>query len=175
VVDDAALFDAHAPFFVIAGRHTVVVSLDKISQITRDVSGAGGDVLRIGADAPVASPEPATNAPALRPYAYAALGVTLVLGGIAIASGIDAKSKRSDFERDDCGNDSPAGTSPSSDCAQLASSGHTAQLRTNWLFAGTAVAAAATLAFVIIAKPFGSRSNVAVTASLGGVGGALTF
>jgi hypothetical protein len=176
VVDDASLFDAHAPFFVIAGQHAIVISLDKTSQITRDVACVGGDVLRIGEEAPRASHGPAgTTGSGLRPYAYAAIGVTLVLGGIAIASGIDAKSKRSDFERGDCGNDSPTGTSPSSDCAQLASSGHSAQLRTNWIFAGTAVAAAATLAFVIIAKPFGSRSNVAVTASLGGVSGALTF
>jgi hypothetical protein len=175
VVDGDALFDARAPFFVPAGKHVIVISLDKTSQMTKHANGVGGDTIRIERPHPLGVPEPDNTEYFTKPYAYAAIGVTLVLAGISIASGVDAESKRTSFENENCGVDAPAGTSPASNCNQLASSGHAAQVRTNWLFAGTAVAAVGTLVFIIVAKPFGSRSNVAVTASLGSVSGALTF
>ncbi len=177
-IDDAAWVDAHVPLMVLAGKHAIAISRDKNRQIV-NVAAGGGEVVRIARTpievAPGNPPPSEDPSSTTRPIAYAAIGVTLVLGGISIASGIDAKSKRSDFEQGNCGTDAASTTVPSSNCNQLASSGGSAQARTNWLIAGTAVAAAGTLVFVIVAKPFGSRSNVAVTASLGSVSGALTF
>jgi hypothetical protein len=177
-IDGATSIDAHAPALALAGKHTIVVSRDKIGQ-TVNIASGGGEVISIAAPSAALAPTPVAeeknDSSIARPVAFGAIGVTLLVGGFAIASGIDAKTKRSDFERGACGTDAAAGTSPSADCGQLADSGRAAQLRTNWLIAGTAVAAAATLAFVIIAKPFGSRSHVALSASASGVQGVLTF
>lgn len=179
-IDDAAAVDAHAALLALPGKHSLTISRYENRQIV-NINAGGGEVVRIPPEemrVPLLFPQPeppSSSSPIVRPIAYAAIGVTLVLGAFSIASGVDAKSKRTDFENGNCGTDAAASTSPSSDCNQLASSGHSAQVRTNWLFAGTAVAVVGTLAFVIIAKPFGSRSNVAVSASLGGVSGALTF
>ncbi len=177
-VDDAAPVDAHVAFLALPGKHSIAISRDKNRQFV-NISVGGGEAIRIAQQSPQLAPENPTpqkeSSSVARPIAYAALGVTLVLGGFSIASGVDAKSKRTDFENGNCGTDAAASTSPSASCNDLASSGHAAQVRTNWLFATTAIAAVGTLAFVIIAKPFGDRSNVAVSASLHGVSGALTF
>jgi hypothetical protein len=177
-IDDAAFVDAHVSLMALSGKHAIAILRDKNRQFV-NVVGGGGQVVRIAEQprdaAPHRSQARESSSSITLPIAYAAIGVTLALGGFSIASGIDAKSKRSDFENGNCGTDAASSTSPISNCNQLASSGQSAQLRTNLLVAGTAVAVVGTLAFIVVAKPFGSRSNVAVSASIGGVSGALTF
>ncbi len=165
---------------LLPGKHHVSIhredTTDEIDLEGRD----GGDRTFIRTNEPAPKLPPSTPAPEegggwKLPVALAGVGVSLALAGVTIASAIDLASKRSDFGADHCGYDAPASTVPSGGCDALAGSGHAAQTRTNVLLAGTLVATAATALFIVEVKPFGKRSAVRMTASVGPTGAGLRF
>lgn len=146
-----------------------------------DVEGRdGGDRTFIPTNEPAPKLPPSTPPPEegggwKLPVALVGIGASLALAGVTVASAVDLASKRSDFSAAHCGYDAPASTVPSGDCDALGDSGQGAQVRTNVLLAGTVVATALTALFIVDAKPFGKRSGVRMTASVGPTGGALRF
>jgi hypothetical protein len=99
---------------------------------------------------PPPSPHPeAPSAPGglSRTWFFVGLGATAAAGGVTIASGIDAASRHSTFEKL-CQSASPAPAS----CKQDAIDGQSAQTRTNVLIAVTAVLGAATVATALLVR-----------------------
>ena len=107
------------------------------------------------------APPPPSQAPR-RPVApvwfYAAAGVTVVLTGVTVWSGLDTQSALSDYERD-----LPRLTQPQAD--QRVSDGHGRELRTNLLLAGSIVAGAGTAVLGLWFVDFrgGARTQVGMT------------
>jgi hypothetical protein len=95
--------------------------------------------------APVPAPAPlppAAHHAGLSPlFFYAGLGLTAVVGGFAIASGVDTADRHSAFEQH---------CTPS--CATLASQGQSAQTRTNVLLGVTAGLGVATLVTALLVR-----------------------
>ncbi|HVY28490.1 MAG TPA: hypothetical protein VHB79_18165 [Polyangiaceae bacterium] len=85
---------------------------------------------------------------------YVGAGLTAVLGGITVWSGLDTMNNPGqDKVKEHCDAKLP-------DCQSLYDEGHGKQTRTNWLIAGTAVAGAATLALAVFAVDWsGGKSD----------------
>lgn len=108
------------------------------------------DVVVVPADqpAPVVNPAPTKPAPPRAnptrqklspPWFYSAAGVTLVLTGVTVWSGLDTQSALSDYEHD-----LPRLTQAQADAR--VSDGHSRELRTNLLLGGSLLAGAGTAA-----------------------------
>ncbi len=91
--------------------------------------------------APVPAPSPAHHAGLSPFFFYTALGATAVVGGFAIASGVDTADRHSAFEQH---------CTPS--CGTLSSQGQSAQLRTNVLLGVTAGLGVATLVTALLVR-----------------------
>jgi hypothetical protein len=173
-VDGGAFVPVTSALVLRAGEHVFVVDRDG-ARTTSTARAEGGGTLTLAPSTASPRREPrARDEVRAAPYvAIAGIGVTAVLGGLAIWSGLDARSTHEDFVAGRCGLDAPVGTTPIAGCGALADRGHAAQTRTNWLLAGTGVAALATLGYVIVARPFSSR--VALSIGPTGASVALSF
>lgn len=80
-------------------------------------------------------------------------GLTAVAGGLSVWSGLDTKSTHDDFTAQRCA------TQPTNACDALASSGKSAETRSNVLFVTTAVLGVATLATAIFFVDYGGRKS----------------
>lgn len=175
-VDGGALAPPPARLIVPPGAHVFVVERDGARATTTLRLEPGGAVVIAP---PALAAAPLERAPSSRreearaaPYvAIAGIGLTAVLGGLTIVSGLDARGTHDSFVRGACGVDAPLGTSAGPDCAELADRGRAAQARTNWLLAGTSVAALATLGYFVVARPFSSR----VALSIGPTGASIAL
>lgn len=84
-------------------------------------------------------PRPHERARGLSPvFFYVGAGLTAVLGGVTVLSGLDTQSVRKDFEAAGC----PSAPGPS--CGDLATQGKNARTRTNVLAIGTGLVGGAT-------------------------------
>jgi hypothetical protein len=147
---DARPMDPSLPAIVLAGSHHVTIEKDGVVT-TKDVVVPGSHevdvVLPPPAPPPPSPPRPlhsegTSGLP--KGWFVAAAGATLVMGGLALGSGLDTANQHSTFATQGCG----AAGAPS-DCTALASNGANAQTRTNVLaaIAGSAGVTAVTLAF----------------------------
>lgn len=148
-IDDQRVVDL-AKVYVLPGSHKVSGNVDGKLLTRRVTVKAGSSVkVRLAPEVekpkePVAPPvdQPVDKAPASgKPgpaIFWVGAGVTAVLGGVTLWSGLDTKSKRSDFD--------------AHPTARLYDEGLAAQHRTNYLVGATAVAGVATAvlgAFVV--------------------------
>jgi len=164
---------------LVPGEHHLSIRREDTSDEI-DIEGReGGDRTFIPTNEPQPKLPPSEGTPEggawKMPVAIAGIGLSLALAGVTIASAVDLAAKRSDFSTGHCGYDAPASTVPSSNCDSLADSGHAAQLRTNVLLAGALVATGLTALFVWEAKPFGSKSEVKMSAAIGPTGAGIRF
>lgn len=88
-------------------------------------------------------------------------GLTAVAGGLSVWSGLDTKGTHDDFTTQRCA------TQRSTSCDDLASSGKSAETRTNVLFVTTGVLAVATLATAIFFVDYGGGKRTASTSVRG--------
>jgi hypothetical protein len=93
---------------------------------------------------------------------WTAAGLTLVAGGLTIASYVDLRSQRQSFERGACGVGANASVPPANDCHNRATRGQNAELRTGILLGATGALAITTAAFAAL-RPF--RTTVFVDAT----------
>ncbi len=118
--------------------------------------------------APASTPAPlAPSSHGVGPWLFVT-GAVITAGflGVTIWSGTDTASKHTDFVDTGC-----RGMSPPATCDAKSSAGSGAQLRTDLLFTGTAVAGVAT---IIIGALFTRWSAPPVTATLSPTGGAVS-
>lgn len=99
---------------------------------------------------------PAATGPSVSPvWFYTALGASAVFSGLTIWSGLDTKSAHEEYERD-----LPSLTQPQAD-ARLRD-GHSRELRTNLLLAGSIVCGAGTAVLGIWFVDFSAKQRVSV-------------
>jgi hypothetical protein len=175
---DGIAVDVVAPSFVRVGPHTVTVqsegtseqrlidvSADEVVEVTpaRDARTATTSPAIL--PAPIAtqsSPSPSPSSSGVRVVApvwfFTALGLTAVVGGATIASGVDAASQHASFVRAGCDRAASAG------CDRASSDGLAAQLRTNVLLGVTAGAGIATAALGIFFVKWTGDAEVTVGA-----------
>ena len=164
-IDDGEEVDAHGPVFVLIGAHRVNVRRDALED-SRTVDVKAFEVVRLaleveptkGAAAAAATgssaPSPAKDS--VRPgrvVVVVGAGLTLALAVASTVSTVDLFSKRSAFSNGACGIDANPQASPAADCASLADRGTSAQTRTAFLIAGTALVGVATLATELFFVP----------------------
>lgn len=166
-VDGGEDLDARAPVFVLAGAHTVRVTLDARS-FTTDVAARGGAIVAVAAP-----PEPAPSRPAapsgVRPgRVVVVVGASLgaVLAGFTVASAVDLFSVRGAFRDARCGADAGALTRPGETCPSLATEGKSAELRTGVLVGATAATVLATLVTELFFVPKSSAGTVSLRPSI---------
>lgn len=113
------------------------------------------------APAPAAAPPIAPVLPSAPPSGlppalfYAGVGVTAVLAGFTVWSGLDTKSAYDDYQRD-----LPLLTQPEAD--QRVDSGHARELRTNLLLAGSLLAGAGTAVLGVWFTDFSGNRRAAI-------------
>jgi hypothetical protein len=184
-IDGAAVDPAH-PVIVRVGAHTVIVESGGAAT-TRDVTVGPDEVIEVApaagtapaaatasgaATAPASAPAPeAASAPVVATessrgispvWFYVGLGATGIAGAASIVSGADTASQHSHFASD-CTQGREA-----SNCGGLASSGQSAQTRTNVLIGATAGLAAVTAVTLFFVRWHETRvgvSPVGVTAA----------
>ena len=92
---------------------------------------------------------------------FAGAGLTLVLGGLTVASGVDTLAKKDDFDLDKT--------------EDRAADGRAAMLRTNLLLGGAGLAALGTAALGLFAVEWGSgKGGAAAAVSPAGAGARIT-
>jgi hypothetical protein len=171
---DGAAADARKPIYVAAGPHAVVVQrgderIERLVEVRADgvvvvstvtTAPTGTIVPPSGPTGPSAASEPTTPATPpkrsneeahgiSRGWFFAGLGVTAVLGGVTVVSGLDAVSKHNRFKTGNCAAGG-AGELPV-DCGEMSDAGKRAQTRTNVLLGATAVLAVTTVAIGLFA------------------------
>lgn len=148
VAVDGTARDAARAVHVTVGAHTVMVERDGV-RLDRLVDVRAGDVVLLAPEEKGVTPPPVPPVPPKPPaergispvWFFVGLGVTAAVGGATIASGLDTSSKNDAFARE-CGS---AGSGPvPGDCADRASTGESADTRTNVLLGVTAGLAALT-------------------------------
>ena len=82
-------------------------------------------------------------------------GLTAVAGGLSVWSGLDTKGTHDDFTTQRCA------AQRSTSCDDLASSGKSAETRSNVLFVTTGVLGVATLATALFFVDYGGRTSSA--------------
>jgi hypothetical protein len=178
---DGTAADARRPIFVGAGPHAVVVQrgdvrVERLVEAKADqivVVTASGENANANANA---NTNANTNAGAgttgreergiSRGWFYVGLGVTAVLGGVTVISGLDAIAKHDRFKTDGCAS---GGTGPVPvDCGDRGAEGTRAQTRTNVLLGATALLAVTTAAIGIFAVRWknGAEARLTFTPSL---------
>ncbi|MBX3274445.1 MAG: hypothetical protein KF729_29540 [Sandaracinaceae bacterium] len=165
----------HTSFFLDPGAEHRVTAEFETGRVTQTAAGAAGETVSLAfeAPAPVArepEPEPdeprdraAPEPPAAEPQrggggvplavTVTALVVTAGLGGVLIWSGLDALDGVGAYE--------------ANPTAEGLADGRSREERTNWLIAGTAVAAAATFVLMLFTDWGGGEPDAAVTLDLG--------
>ena len=88
-------------------------------------------------------------------------GLTAVAGGLSVWSGLDTKSTHDDFTAERCA------SQRSTACDELASSGKSAETRSNVLFVTTGVLGLATLATAVFFVDYGGRASTTSTSAKG--------
>jgi hypothetical protein len=163
-VDGGEELDARAPVFVGVGAHRVKVLHDATEE-NRKVEAGPGETVRMAIEPPEeASARPssetrgATGDPGRPPrpgrvVVVVGAGLTLALAVASTVSTVDLFSKRSAFSDGACGVDANRQASPAADCANLGNGGASAQTRTAFLIAGTALVGVATLATELFFVP----------------------
>ncbi len=149
VAVDGTARDATRAVHVSVGAHTVVVERDG-ERLDKLVDVHAGEVVVLAPEEPgvtvtdrKTSPKPIVEAKGLSPaFFWVGVGLTAALGGLTIASRLDASAKHDRFERDGCG---LGGTGPVPDgCSALAKSGESADTRTVLALGATGVLAIGT-------------------------------
>lgn len=154
---DGAPMDVRTMRWFKAGAHKVILIVaDQPEEQLVDVQP--DTVVEVTPKSPSLAPRPAAStpprstatppapiAPAREPsggispaWFWIGTGLTAVVGGFTIASGLDTSSKHDDFAGQGCGQ------AATGDCSQLAKDGTSAQNRTNILIGATAVAGVTT-------------------------------
>ena len=188
---DGTAADARRPIFVGAGPHAVVVQrggerierlvdvkADQIVVVTASGESAGANAnANAGANANANANADEGRAGAgeglgiSRGWFYVGLGLTAVLGGVTVISGLDAVAKHDRFKTAGCAS---GGTGPVPvDCGERGADGTRAQTRTNVLLGATAVLAVTTAAIGIFAVRWknGVEARLTFTPSLVGRNG----
>ncbi len=171
---DGAAIDPSQPTVVRVGAHSVMVE-SAGSTTTRSVTVPPDETVTVAAEAPsgptsatpppppmpaVAPPLPppppvTSDATGLTPvWFHVGVGATVVAGGVTIGSAVDTASKNSAFGSDSCR------TALTQSCVALASSGQSAQARTNVLLGVTAVLGVATVALIPFIRGHGMTAAV---------------
>ncbi|MEA2747099.1 MAG: hypothetical protein QOI41_1242 [Myxococcales bacterium] len=184
---DGAAADARKPIFVGAGPHAVVVQrgserFERLVDVKAEQivvvaasadAGAGasaGASAGAGAGAGAGANPPGEEAHGIsRGWFWLGLGVTAVLGGATVISGLDAVAKHDHFKSGGCANGA-SGEVPV-DCGDLSSAGTRAQTRTNVLLGATAVLAVTTVAIGIFAVRWKDGTEARVTFAPSFLGG----
>jgi hypothetical protein len=169
---DGAAIDPSQPTVVRVGAHSVMVE-SAGSSTTRSVTVPPDETVAVAAEGasgptsatpppppmpavapPLAPPPPVTSdASGLSPVWFlVGVGATVVAGGVTIGSAIDTASKNSSFNS--CRN------APAPGCRDLASSGQSAEARTNVLLGVTAVLGVATVALIPFIRWHGMTAAV---------------
>jgi hypothetical protein len=155
---DGAPMDVRTMRWFKAGAHKVILIVaDQPEEQLIDVHA--DTVVEVTPRSPTLAPRPAASVPppqstASQPtppasarepsggispaWFWIGTGLTVVVGGFTIASGLDTSSKHDDFAGQGCGQ------ATTGDCSQLAKDGSSAQNRTNILIGATAVAGVTT-------------------------------
>jgi hypothetical protein len=172
---DGAAADARKPIFVGAGPHAVVVQrggerFERLVDVKAEqivVVAASTDAnANVNANANAnananGGGEEARGIP--RGWFYLGLGLTAVLGGATVLSGLDAVAKHDQFKSDGC---TSGGSGPVPvGCADHATSGTRATTRTNVLLGATALLAVTTVTIGILAVRWKNGTEARVTFS----------
>jgi hypothetical protein len=169
-VDGAAAADARKPIYVAAGPHAVVVQRGDerierlvevkpdgvvvVSTVTTSTAGSASPPPSSGA---TSGPQPATGPTPpnedvhgiSRGWFFVGLGLTAVVGGVTVVSGLDAVAKHDRFKTGNCASGG-SGELPV-DCGEMSDAGKRAQTRTNVLLGAKALLAVTTAAIGIFA------------------------
>jgi hypothetical protein len=177
-VDEGEEVDARGPVFVSVGAHRVTVRRDALDESrSRSIDVKPLEVVRVTLEGePTRAPSPTgTTTPRqgegqVRPgrvVVVVGAGLTLALAVASTVSTVDLFAKRSAFSDGACGLDANPQATPRGDCTNLAERGSSAETRTAFFLAGTALVGAATLATELFFVP--KRPDVRV--GLGPAGG----
>ena len=163
---DGAPIELDADQFAWVGKHTV--TLDRpggASERPVDVTPEGrAEIVATDGPTPTPTPTPTSDSGISPVFFFTGVGLSAVLGAVAIASGVDTARKHDDYFTAKCDTQPP--TNPF--CAGKSADGISAQHRTN-LFIGISAAAAVTTAVIGI---FFTRWHSSVSAQV--VGSAAT-
>jgi hypothetical protein len=202
VAVDGTAGDARKPIFVGAGPHAVVVQrgadrIERLVDVKADtivVVAMNGETTSAGAGASAGGSAGASAGAGAGASAggsagagagtgeahgissawfYLGIGLTAVVGGTTLFSGLDAVSKHNHFASDGCAGGS-SGPLPA-DCSDRSAEGSRAQTRTNVLLAVTAGLAVTTVAVGIFAVRWknGAEARLTFTPSVAGASGGL--
>lgn len=164
-IDDGEEVEPRGAVFVLVGTHRVRVRRDALEE-SRSVDVKALEVVHLtleseptegsAAAAAGGSSAPPRGDDGVRPgrvVVVVGAGLTLALAVASTVSTVDLLSKRSAFSDAACGLDANPQASPRSDCTTLGERGSSAQTRTAFLLAGTALVGAATLATELFFVP----------------------
>jgi hypothetical protein len=167
---DGAAADGQKPIYVTVGAHAVVVQrgderIERLVQVRAGQTVEVGSALPPAGDAARASAGAGPNGPrGLSPiWFYAGAAATVVVGGVAVGSGLDAVAKHERFVDDGCGSGA-SGPRPG-DCDERARAGESAQLRTNVLIGAAAVLAVTSVALAVFAVRWKDGKEARMTLS----------
>ncbi|MDB4939191.1 MAG: hypothetical protein JWP87_6163 [Labilithrix sp.] len=182
---DGAAADARKPIYVAAGPHAVVVQrgeerIERLVEVKADVIvvvstvtiARAGTALPPPSSGPSSGPQPATSPTPPTPpneeahgiprgWFFVGLGLTAVVGGVTVVSGLDAVSKHDRFKTGNCASGG-TGELPV-DCGEMSDAGKRAQTRTNVLVGATAVLAVTTAAIGIFAVRWRNGTQARLT------------
>jgi len=178
LVDDAKVSGSPAVARVDAGTHRVRVMDQGRTVLDRSVRVRAGERLRLAVDRsrevvvePGRNPEKDTGGSRAGPspvWFYAGLGLTAVLGGVTIWSGLDTQSAFDKYETD-----LPTLTQAEAD--QRVEDGHKKETRTNVLIAATSLAAVGTAALAVFVVDWGGGNKKPTTGLAVGPGSIQAF
>jgi hypothetical protein len=168
---DGAAIDTSRPKIVTVGAHAIVIQSEAglqplIMKVAADqtivVSAAQppppAPITPPPAPAPVTMPPASAHAGLHPAFFFAALGTTVVAGGISVWSAFDTRHRHTEFVNAGCNR------APSSSCDALASDGDAAQTRTNVLLAVTGALAVTTATLGVFVRWHGAHGeSIAIT------------
>lgn len=161
VGDQTATGDAPA-IRVNPGKYHVSVRVDGKEVVSRDVELATSERFRLAVDQRGAVTTPVPEAPkeartadrdGLSPvWAYVGAGLTVVLGGVTLWSGLDTQSAVQEFDEREA-------SLPESEAQMLLDEGHAKETRTNILIGATSVVGVTTLILTAFFVDWGGRDH----------------
>lgn len=145
------------------GKYHVSVRVDGKQVVSRDVELATSERFRLAVDQRGAVTTPAqaeaprdartTGRDGLSPvWAYVGAGLTVVLGGVTLWSGLDTQSAVQDFDEREA-------SLPESEAQNLLDEGHAKETRTNILIGATSVVGVTTLVLAAFFVDWGGRGH----------------
>ncbi|MCA9642946.1 MAG: hypothetical protein H6718_24085 [Polyangiaceae bacterium] len=143
------------------GKYHVSVTVDGKEVVSRDLELAPSERFRLAVDQSGAVTAPQDSAPkdvqpeqhGLSPvWAYVGVGLTAVLGGLTLWSGLDTQAAVQDFDEREA-------TLPEAEAQALLDDGHAKETRTNILIGATGVVGVTTLVLAAFFVDWGGRKH----------------